>query len=99
MFRTSPAYDGVHVQMMLPVAASIAQTSPRGAFVVYSTPSIATGFDSIEPQFVGLLGAPFGAPGTTGAPEMMAGVHEPRLMCQTSLRVLTFDVVIWFSDE
>jgi hypothetical protein len=30
---------------------------------------------------------------------MREAVQVPRLMCQTSLRVLTFDVVIWFSDE
>ncbi len=30
---------------------------------------------------------------------MMDALHVPRLICQTCLRVLTFDVVIWFSDE
>jgi len=30
----SPAYDGVYSQIMLPVAASIANTCPIGAFVV-----------------------------------------------------------------
>jgi hypothetical protein len=30
---------------------------------------------------------------------MIEAVHVPRLMCQTSLSVPTFDVVIWFSDE
>src|SRR3954462_2788926 len=62
-------------------------------------PSIATGFDSIEPQFVGLFVAPLGAPGMTGLPAMMSAVHVPRLMCHASLSVDTFDVVIWFSDE
>ena len=28
-----------------------------------------------------------------------SGVQVPRLMCQTSFKVLTFDVVIWLSDE
>jgi hypothetical protein len=55
--------------------------------------------DSIEPQFVGLLGAPFGAPGITGVPAISDAVHVPRVECQTSFKVLTFDVVIWFSDE
>src|SRR5581483_1884484 len=95
----SPANDGVYSQMMLPVAASIANTCPSGAFVVYRTPSTATGLDSIEPQFVGLLGEPLGAPGITGLPAMIDAVHVPRLMCQTSWSWPTFDVVIWLRVE
>src|SRR5262245_24126891 len=60
---------------------------------------MATGFDSIEPQFVGLFVAPRGAPGTTGSPAMIAAVHVPRLMCQTSFSEPTFDVLIWLRDE
>jgi hypothetical protein len=30
---------------------------------------------------------------------MRSAVQVPRLECQTSFKVLTFDVVIWFSDE
>ena len=30
---------------------------------------------------------------------MTEAVQVPRLICQTCLSELTFDVVIWFSDE
>ena len=30
---------------------------------------------------------------------MIAAEQVPRLICQTCLSVLTFDVVIWFKDE
>ncbi len=30
---------------------------------------------------------------------MIDAVQVPRLICQTCLRLPTFDVVIWFNDE